>query len=92
MQKHKHLGRQYERKHGHAKKINLNWVTQFVLLGITFHLDLNKMININYEKGISDIENILNVYRKFKLSVLGKVNMIKTMAVPKWLCRIARIL
>ena len=62
---------------------SLNWVTKFDLLGITFHLDLNKMLNLNYEKGISDIEKILNVYRKFKLSLLGKVNVIKTMAIPK---------
>ena len=41
------------------------------------------MININNEKGITDIEKMLNVYRKFKLSLLGKVNVIKTMAIPK---------
>ena len=66
-----------------AQKTPLNWVDQFDLLGITFNLKQEKMIQLNFHKKLVDIDKLLNMYSKFKLSIIGKVNVIKTLAIPK---------
>ena len=53
------------------------------MLGITFHLDLNKMKNINYEKGISDGENDFKCLQKVQAEFVRQSKCNKTMAIPK---------
>ena len=65
------------------KSYNVEWVTNFDLLGITFDLNLEKMLDINFNKNINEIEKVLIFYKKFKLSLTGKVNVLKTLAIPK---------
>ena len=71
----------------HKNKINqwkqLNWVCQFDLLGITFNVKQDTMIRSNFDKKIVDIDKTLNLYRKFNLSIIGKINVIKSLAIPK---------
>ena len=61
----------------------LNWVNQFELLGITFHVTQEKMFHINFDKRISEIERIISMYSKFILSLIGRVTVIKTLMLPK---------
>ena len=62
---------------------SLNWATQFELLGIIFDVKQEKVIQLNFDKKISQIDKILNMYSKFKLSLIGRVNVLKTLALPK---------
>lgn len=65
-------------------EINLNWTTSFTLLGIKFStLDVNKCLELNIQNKIGEITKLLNLYKWRNLSILGKVTVIKTMAIPK---------
>ena len=64
-------------------KFNIKFASNFELLGIFFDLDIKTMIAKNVNKKIIEIEKVLNLYKKFKLSLIGKVNVIKTLALPK---------
>lgn len=62
----------------------LNWgSTQFELLGILFHVDLNKMITLNYYKYNKQIHNLINHWNKRYLTPIGKVTVIKTYIISK---------
>ena len=61
----------------------LNWVNQFELLGITFHISQEKMFQLNFDKRISETERIISMYSKFSLSLTGRVTVIKTLMLPK---------
>jgi hypothetical protein len=62
----------------------LDWfVSNFKLLGINFSLDLSSMPNLNFRKKIIDVSKILKSWQHRKLTLLGKVTMIKTLALPK---------
>ena len=41
------------------------------------------MLDINFNKNINEIEKVLIFYKKFKLSLIGKVNVLITLAIPK---------
>ena len=41
------------------------------------------MIELNYRSKINDIEKVLVRYQKYDLSLIGKVTVIKTIAIPK---------
>ena len=64
-------------------KFNLKFSSNFELLRIFFDLDIKKMIAKTFTKIIIEIKMVLNLYQKFNLSLIGKVNVIKTLALPK---------
>jgi hypothetical protein len=62
----------------------LNWsVSNFKLLGIDFSLDLSSMPDLNFRKKIIDVSKILKSWQHRKLTLLGKVTVIKTLVLPK---------
>jgi hypothetical protein len=62
----------------------LNWsVINFKLLGIDFSLDLSSMPDLNFRKKIIDVSKILKSWQHRKFTLLGKVTVIKTLALPK---------
>lgn len=62
----------------------LSWgTTQFKLLGITFNVDLDKIINLNYNDRITQIEHSLKLWRRRFLTTLGKITVIKSLLLPK---------
>jgi len=63
--------------------VKLKWVTSFKLLGIHFNVDISNMLESNYNIKLGEIEQLLSVYQKRYLSLLGKVTVIKTLAIPK---------
>lgn len=67
--------------------INTRWklkwgCTNFKLLGIIFHVDLDKMIEINYRAKIVKIKGLINLWRRRYLSPIGKITVIKTLLLP----------
>ena len=63
--------------------LNLNWAKKFKLLGINFSVDLEEIVDLNYREKLLDIEKLFNLYRRFNLSIVGKITVIKTLALPK---------
>ena len=62
----------------------LSWgATQFRLLGITFNVDLDKIIGINYTDRIAQIKNSIKIWRRGFLTPLGKITVIKSLLLPK---------
>ena len=62
----------------------LSWgTTRFKLLGITFDVDLDKMIGINYMDKIAQIKNSIKMWRRRFLTRLGKITVIKSLLLPK---------
>ena len=66
-----------------CRELNLSWSNTFKLLGITFHIDLKNMIELNYNPKVIAIEKVLHSFSKRRLSLIGKITVIKTLAVPK---------
>ena len=64
-------------------ELNLSWTDTFMLLGISFHTDLETMTELNYNAKVTAIEKILQSYGKRRLSLIGKITVIKTLAIPK---------
>lgn len=63
--------------------VKLKWVTSFKLLGIKFSVNLEEMVELNYQAKLGEIEQILSLYQKRYLSLIGKVTVIKMLAIPK---------
>ena len=56
----------------------------FDLLGITFSLDLETMLQKNYCKCIEDIKNTINHWKRRYLTPMGKITVIKTFIISKF--------
>ena len=68
----------------HHVKWKLNWgETEFTLLGIDFHVNLNEMITINFNKAITKIVNLLKQWEKRNLTPIGRITVLKTIIIPK---------
>ena len=63
--------------------LNLNWVKHFKLLGIEFTNNIELMMDKNYHPRLANIEKLLNSYAKRKISLVGKITVIKSLAIPK---------
>ena len=55
----------------------------FDLLGIKFSNNLLDLLEINYEKKICEIKNLINIWQKLYLTPIGKVTVIKTFILAK---------
>jgi hypothetical protein len=62
---------------------NLSWgKTSFKLLGINFDVDLDKIVNINYNERILQIKKLFKIWSKRNLTVIGKITVVKTRILP----------
>ena len=78
------LGRKKYYKEKLKVSLKLDWgCTEFDLLGLKFNVQLNKMINLNYDKVIHEIEKILQIWKKRNLSPMGNIVVIKTFIISK---------
>ena len=67
-----------------VSEFELNWTTSFTLLGIRFStLSADGCVDINLQGKIKEISNVLNRYKHRNLTIMGKVTVIKTLAIPK---------
>ena len=64
---------------------NLDWNTngKFKLLGITFNLRDDNLITENYNNCLQSIVNLLNNWKWRPLSVIGRITVVKTLALSK---------
>jgi len=64
--------------------IDKTWLKENVkLLGITLNRNLEKMLDINLTPKLKEIEDCLNVWKIRDLSLIGKINIIKSLASSK---------
>ena len=54
--------------------------TDFKLLGITFHVELDRIQRINYTEKIHKIKNLIILWKRRNLTPLGKITVIKNFA------------
>ena len=78
------LGSKSNSKHSLLPERKLNWVTDepFLVLGITFCTELSKIPELNYNKKIEEIRQLLDCWTWRHLSILGKIQVIKSLALP----------
>ena len=58
-------------------------VNQFMLLGINLTLNLEDIIIYNFDSIIKQIQNVIKLWSLRKLTVLGRVTIIKTLIISK---------
>ena len=64
-------------------KFKLVWgTTSFKMLGIRFHVDLDKIININYTEKIEALRNLIKFWKRRYLTPIGKIVIIKSLMLP----------
>lgn len=62
---------------------NLSWgKNSFDLLGVHFDVDLDKILDLNYEEKIQNIKNIIKQWSKRNLTVIGRITVVKTLILP----------
>jgi hypothetical protein len=61
---------------------NLCSILAFKLLGINFDVDLDKIVNINYNERILQIKKLFKIWSKRNLTVIGKITVVKTRILP----------
>ena len=66
-----------------CKELQIGCVTSFTLLGIKLDTNLKIIPDIDYNSKIANIEGLLKAYKQRKLSLIGKITVPKTFAVPK---------
>lgn len=68
----------------YVKNINFIWTCEYAkTLGITFHTDMKQIHKLNLEPKVNDFNNCLKQWKHRKLSLMGKVTIVKTFALPK---------
>ena len=77
------IGSKRDSKRKLLPHLNISWETEFTLLGITFSSDLSKIINLNYDKKLEEIKQLITKWSKRILTPLGKITVLKTLALPK---------
>ena len=66
--------------------VNLHWVHDysFTVLGITFNMTIDDHgVNKNYEVKIKEIDKLLKSWVFRQLTPIGKITVIKSLAIPK---------
>jgi len=75
------------RKNSHitiCPEFNLSWENQnFTVLGIKFSTSLSEIVNLNYNSKIEEIKQLFANWSKRVISPLGKIVVIKTLALAK---------
>ena len=63
---------------------DMDWgTTEFNLLGIEFSVDLEKMVDLNYNLAYLKIERNLTHWKQRYLTPLGKITVVKSLIIPK---------
>ena len=63
----------------------LTWgVTEFDFLGVTFAVDLGKMIDLNYSNIVNKVEQELKKLKRHYITSIGKITVLKPLILPKF--------
>lgn len=61
----------------------LNWGTiSFKLLGLMFHVDQRKMIDMNFNDKIDKIKNSITYWNRRELTPIGRITVVKSLLLP----------
>ena len=64
---------------------NLEWgTTKFNLLGVNVSVNLDEMVELNYNPVIAIIKKLLSIWSHIYLTPVGKITIIKTLALSKF--------
>ena len=78
------IGRQKNNNRKYCRQYNLEWNPKtFTVLGITFSVNLHDMMKLNYDKILQDIQKLLNQWSRRLLTPLGRITVIKSLALSK---------
>lgn len=67
-----------------CRETNLDWdADNFIILGINFSTDVNELWNLNFPKKFEAINHLLLNWKKRKLTLMGKICVIKSLALSK---------
>ena len=67
-----------------CKEYNLSWTSEpFTVLGITFSLHLEEIIELNYRHKIEEMKKLVNSWSKRKLTTLGRITVVKSILISK---------
>ena len=63
---------------------NFNWpVDPICALGVFFSYDTTKADKLNFDEKLRNTNKILNIWKNRKLTLIGKINIVKTLALSK---------
>lgn len=71
-----------EEKLAPDKNLNWNETGKFKLLGIKFDMHKDDITSVNYSEKIAKIKSLLNTWTLRDLTLLGKITVIKSLALP----------
>ncbi|MCG7879937.1 MAG: reverse transcriptase family protein [Candidatus Thiodiazotropha endolucinida] len=78
------IGSEKASKRRFCENYNLSWESEeFSVLGITFPKNLANIVEINYSKKIEEMGKLFQSWSKRILTPLGKITVIKSLALPK---------
>ena len=64
-------------------KFKLVWGTcDFKMLGVTFNVDIDKMIKLNFEEKLISLEKMISHWKRRYLTPIGKITVIKSLFLP----------
>jgi hypothetical protein len=76
------IGRQKYSSDSIKTKWKLKWKQQsFKMLGINFHVDLSKIIDLNYTEKLDQMEKLIKNWKRRILTPIGKIVVVKTLIV-----------
>ena len=65
------------------KPFGFKWPHSVCALGIHFSYDLKQANTLNFEEKVCSLEKTLNNWKKRKLTLIGKINIVKTLGLSK---------
>lgn len=78
------MGKTEEQNQEFCPDLKLNWTNQFTLLGIQIDItNLGKIVSLNLDSKQKEIEQLFRSYKRRNLSIIGKITVVKTLALPK---------
>ena len=78
------IGKTRESDRRYCRENALEWVTEFVSLGITFKVrDMENITNYNIELKLSEVQKLLNIWLLRNITPIGRIKVVKSLALSK---------
>ena len=65
------------------KPLGVKWKENLKITGVVFSYDISERAKLNYERIIQNIEQVCNLWKQRNLTLIGKVEIIKTFCISK---------
>ena len=78
------IGKIRETDRRYCKENDLEWVTEFVSLGINFNIrDMRNITNYNIENKLTEVQKLLNIWLLRNITPIGRIKVVKSLALSK---------